>query len=45
MVLSGWTFGGDSQEYDGTMQRGEETRAAENQRLENVNGVVADGGK
>lgn len=45
MVLSGWTFGGDSQEYNGTMQRASETRMAENQRLEKVNDIIADGGK
>lgn len=45
MVLSGWTFAGDSQEYDGSMARGSETRTAENQRLEKVNDIVADGGK
>lgn len=45
LVLSGWTFSGSSQEYDGGMTRGGETRSAENQRLEKVNDVVADGGK
>lgn len=45
MVLSDWTFGGDSQEYNGTMVRADETRTAENQRLESVNDVIADGGK
>lgn len=44
MVLSGWTFDGDSQEYDGSMTRKDKTRTAENQRLEDVNGVIADGG-
>ncbi len=45
MVLSGWTFSGDSQEYDGAMTRAGETRTAENQRLEKVNDILADGGK
>lgn len=45
MVLSGWTFDGDSQEYNGTMARGTERRSAENQRLEKVNDIIADGGK
>lgn len=45
LVLSGWTFSGGSQEYDGAMTRGGETRSAENQRLEGVNDLVADGGK
>lgn len=45
MVLSGWTFGGDSQEYNGTMARGNERRSAENQRLEKVNDLIPDGGK
>lgn len=45
LVLSGWTFSGDSQEYNGAMSRGGETRSAENQRLEKVNDVFGDGGK
>src|SRR5581483_2938821 len=43
MVLSGWTFSGDSQEYDGAMTRNGETRIAENQRVEEKNGVIPDG--
>ncbi len=43
LVLSGWTFDGDSQEYDGTMTRDGKTRTAENQRLEEVNGIIPDG--
>lgn len=45
LVLSGWVFSQMQQEYDGTMTRGSEKREAENQRLENVNGVIPDGGK
>lgn len=45
LVLSGWTFSGDSQEYDGAMTRAGETRTAENQRLEKINDILADGGK
>jgi LysM repeat protein len=44
LVLSGWTFDGDTQEYDGTMTREDKTRTAENQRLEDLNGVIPDGG-
>ncbi len=44
LVLSGWTFSGASQEYDGAMTRGDITRRAENQRLEDVNGVTPSGG-
>lgn len=44
MQLSDWTFSGDSQEYNGAMARKSATRTAENQRLENVNGIIADGG-
>jgi hypothetical protein len=45
LVLSGWTFAGDSQEYDGSMTRDGEVRTAENQRLEERNGVISDGGQ
>lgn len=45
LVLSGWVFSGDTQEYDGVMARGNERRSAENQRLEKVNDVVSDAGK
>ena len=44
MVLSGWTIAGDSQEYDGSMSREGKTRSAENQRLEELNGIIPDGG-
>lgn len=44
MVLSGWTVGGDSQEYNGTMTRKDKTRTAENQRLADTNGISPDGG-
>lgn len=44
MVLSGWTFAGDSQEYNGSMSREGKTRSAENQRLEELNGIIPDGG-
>lgn len=44
MVLSGWTIAGNSQEYDGTMSRDGKTRTAENQRLEDLNGIIPDGG-
>jgi len=45
MVLSGWVFGAQSQEYDGTMTRRGDKREAQNMRVEDVNGVIADGGK
>ncbi len=45
LVLSGWTFSGDSQEYNGAMTRGDVTRTAENQRLEGVNDILPDAGK
>jgi LysM repeat protein len=45
LVLSGWTFSGDSQEYNGLMQREDKMRTAENQRMEGSNDLVADGGK
>lgn len=44
LVLSGWTFAGDSQEYNGSMSRDGKTRTAENQRLEELNGIIPDGG-
>lgn len=40
LVLSGWTFSADSQEYDGTMTRGDQKRTAENQRIEEQNGIT-----
>lgn len=40
LILSGWKFSAASEEYDGTMVRDGETRSAENQRLELVNGVI-----
>lgn len=43
LVLSGWKFSGSSQEYDGAMTRDGETRTAENQRLEAVNGIIPNG--
>lgn len=43
MVLSGWTFASDSQEYDGNMTRGSQKRTAENQRIEDHNGITPDG--
>lgn len=45
LVLSGWTFSGSSQEYDGAMTRAGETRTAENQRLEKFNDIIPDGGE
>lgn len=45
MVLSGWKFSGDAQEYDGAMQRGTEIRTAENQRIEGKNGIVPGAGE
>ncbi len=45
MVLSGWTFSGDSQEYNGAMARKEQERTAENQRLDGSNDLVGDGGQ
>lgn len=42
MMLSGWTFGADSQEYDGAMTRGSEKRTAENQRIQEQNGITPD---
>lgn len=40
MVLSGWTFSGADQEYDGTMTRNGKTLSAENQRIEETNGLT-----
>ena len=42
MVLAGWKFAADAQEYDGSMTRGKETRTAENQRIQEQNGVIPD---
>lgn len=42
LALSGWIFAADAQEYDGTMTRGKETRTAENQRIEDQNGITPD---
>lgn len=44
MVISGWTFHEEDQEYDGTMTRGSETREANNMRVLEQNGVIADSG-
>jgi LysM repeat protein len=44
LVLAGWTFGGMPQEYDGTMTRGTERREAANARVDELNGIVPDGG-
>ncbi|MBI4674844.1 MAG: LysM peptidoglycan-binding domain-containing protein [Chloroflexi bacterium] len=43
LVLSGWTFSADSQEYDGAMTRGDQKRTAENQRIEEQNGITPNG--
>jgi LysM repeat protein len=43
MVLSGWTFAADTQEYNGSMTRGNQKRTAENQRIEDQNGITPDG--
>jgi LysM repeat protein len=45
MVLSGWTFSADSQEYDGSMTRGDQKRTAENQRIQDLNGIIPDNGQ
>ena len=42
LVLSGWVFASDSQEYNGTMTRGDQKRTAENQRIEDQNGITPD---
>lgn len=43
LTLSGWMFAADTQEYNGTMTRGDQTRTAENQRIEDQNGITPDG--
>lgn len=43
MTLSGWTFASESQEYNGSMTRGDQTRTAENQRIQERNGITPDG--
>ncbi len=43
MTLSGWVFTSESQEYNGSMTRGDQTRTAENQRIQERNGITPDG--
>lgn len=45
MVLSGWVFSEQQQEYDGIMRRGNETREAQNMRVDEVNGIIPDAAK
>lgn len=42
LLLSGWTFSSDGQEYNGSMTRGDEKRTAENQRVQELNGIIPD---
>jgi LasA protease len=44
MVLSGWVVQGDSQEYEGKMVRGGQTRTADDAQAPDQNGITADGG-
>lgn len=45
LVLSGYLFKGSTQEYDGTMTRGDTIYEANDAQVPDKNGVVADGGK
>ncbi len=45
LVLSGWVFQGDPQEYNGKMARGAEAREADDAQVPDKNSVIADGGK
>jgi len=42
--MSGWIFQGSTQQYDGKMLRGVESREANDAQVPDVNGVIADAG-
>jgi hypothetical protein len=44
LVMSGWIFQGSTQQYDGTMVRGGDSREANDAQVQDVNGVIADAG-